>query len=127
MFQVWDYECVCGNVWEEVVKGADRDAQACPVCGEIASRLPAAPLGLVPSQERTSALLQQRSREHMAWCKKTGTHPNDTGDSSNSYNADLAYRNKIRAKNTSRETINQFRNAHKGYEPGRHLVDSSKP
>ena len=120
MFQVHDYQCSnedCKNSFEIIVDAKKKDEQVCDLCGAKAERLLSFGSCYAPSKERTSAMMKKRSQDHNAWCRKKGIHPNETGDSTTSFNADPIYRNKTRAKNTSRQTVERFRNAHKGWEP----------
>jgi len=120
MFQTWDYQCKsedCGHEWEGFVQSQDKDGQTCPECGHEARRLLAPTAGWVCSAERTAAMGKKRSQDHLARCKKTGQSVNDTAN--NSASNDPVWRNKTRAKNTKRSTMDQFANVHKSWNPGK--------
>ena len=122
MRQIWDYHCEsCGTDFERIVTEENRDEQHCPNCEALAKRVPVAPAGWCPSKERTEAQLKKRSHDHMKWCRDKGIHPNDTGPDSS--NACPIWRNKTRGKNTSKSTIDKFRNVHKKYTPGTYSAD----
>ena len=41
MLRLYDFKCVCGYIWEELIHPIDGKVVAdCPKCGEIAHRIP---------------------------------------------------------------------------------------
>lgn len=108
MLRVWDFICKnCGHEQEEFMEG--RHTITCPQCGETMDFAMSAPVFWIDGQDRTANQLRKRSQEHTKRCKEKGI-PLDANDTQIS--SDPVWRNKTRAKNTSRETINQHRNDH---------------
>jgi len=102
-------------LWEHLIYDDERGDEVCPVCEAQASEHLGTSHGWVCSKERTKEQLKKRSKDHMAWCKKKGIHPNDTGYSP----GNREWVNKTRAKNRSHSTISHFASAHKTWHPGK--------
>ena len=116
MYKVLNYMCTDESceyfeaIVERTIHKSKVNQQTCD-CGSLLKIVPAATKSWVVSKERTNGQLRERSKDHFAHCRKAGIHPDDTGGGS--FDSDPVWRNKTRAKNTSRTTIDQLANAHK--------------
>lgn len=113
-FRCQNEECEV-DLFEEFVFDDEMEDVCCPECGEGALFCLSAVSHWETTPERTQAMLKKRSKQHMKDCIDKGIHPNDTGYSPGS----PEWRNKTRAKNTSKTTMSQFRYAHKNWEVGK--------
>jgi hypothetical protein len=64
-----NYECACGNMWDDLVQRYEQHEQKCEVCGAACDYAVAAPAlatySMLDAAGRTSCL-KKRSREHTA-------------------------------------------------------------
>jgi hypothetical protein len=112
MFRLYDFRCTndeCQHVEEKIVE--NRTDIPCPICNSPmqVSIVENAPASWINSRERTLAQLKKRSSDHTRRCKEKGI-PLDANDTQIS--SDPVWRNKTRAKNTSRTTIADHANDH---------------
>jgi len=113
-WKVYDYYChECGTKEERLVKANCIDEEVCESCEGLMDRLPCAPVGWIKDPARTAMQLKKRSHDQTQRCLRKGI-PLD--DPSSLANVDPEWRNRTRAKNTSRDTINQHRYDHLGWD-----------
>lgn len=116
MLRLFEYMCQkegCGKKFEALVEMSQASSQNCPDCGAKSKKVISPVKSWVKSTQRTAAQLKQRSLEHTLRAKREG-RPLDVNETSIS--SDPVWRNKLRAKNTSRQTINQNRYRHVEWE-----------
>lgn len=111
--KLFEFKCLkCNTIFEEIVN-SDTELPRCTSCGSHTKRIVSAVKGWVKSKERTALQLKQRSQNHMRMCKEKGI-PLDTNMSGIS--SDPVWRNKIRAKNTSPSTIQQYQSVSNNWQ-----------
>lgn len=108
MKKLWDFMCECGCVEERLVDEEDYNQQECFRCGAVMWKHLGGRVAFFDIEKHRS-YLRQRSQEHtqQAIKEKRPLNENESGVCS-----DPVWRNKIRAKNTSRSTIDQHRYDH---------------
>ena len=112
--RLWDYYCSktdsCGfTEIDRLVQYADQDAQECPECGELLTRVPAVTVGWIVDAERTRALLKARSEAHTRNMMERGHDPraNETQRNTNE-----EWRTKTRAKVHRKGLVQENAKAH---------------
>lgn len=117
-----EFACdACQVVWEKLVLDDERHSQTCDICGGEARYILSAPPWWENSKAERQRKLKERSAAHSADCRKRGIDPSSTGEN----HGNEEWRARRRAKKTSSHIIEQHANAHKGWEPGRHLFPGS--